>query len=431
MTTARAVRDSLSTYESFLTYYTCNNNEKSASSIRLKESTFMVDGIGGGVWEGAIVMSNLMESILLAEHSVIELGCGAGLSGIISTLTGAKVMLTDRISDLVRENISLLKEQLCNEMHFDNLYGTVDPRPSISSCELTWNDSSSQREILCAWGTADFIIGAEIACLRKQQANLTMTIDALSGPQTVVLISFDDIPMPSNEDLLSSSSSLGSNETNPSAERVSKYELEMDEKMRSKGYKRAVICSATVTWHKMPSTNSLESDCVQQNVRPQDESNELLVSQNQTSTSAYAVVHEITRMHYNDLQVIQFPPLVNQSCLKIINQSSASYSKSTISAHTHHITAYYRQSATSVCSRCLNQYFTVLRNSDRSCRHHASNYVCRYHPAELRLSINGGGDFLGYYGNGKEGWDAKFWDCCGSEDQNAPGCVWSRHSDYG
>ena len=99
----------------------------------------MVDGIGGGVWEGAIVMSSLMESILLAEHSVIELGCGAGLSGIISTLTGAKVLLTDRISDLVLENISLLKEQLCNKMHSD-YHSKVDPCPNISSRELTWND---------------------------------------------------------------------------------------------------------------------------------------------------------------------------------------------------------------------------------------------------------------------------------------------------
>ena len=392
----------------------------------------MVDGIGGGVWEGAIVMSSLMESILLAEHSVIELGCGAGLSGIISTLTGAKVLLTDRISDLVLENISLLKEQLCNKMHSD-YHSKVDPCPNISSRELTWNDSSSEREILCAWGVADFIIGAEIACLRKQQENLTKTINALSGPQTVVLISFDDIPMPGIDEFISPFSSLGSNKTSSSAGRVSKYELEMDQKMRSMGYKRAIVCSATVNWHKICTSTSRESDFVQQSALSQDESKKLSVPQSQISTSTYAVVHESTRMHYNDLHVIQFPPLnnLNQSCLKTINQSSASFSEAITSSHTHHITAYYRQSATSICSRCRNQYFTVLRNSDRSCRHHASYYVCRYHPAELRLSINGGGDSLGYYGNGKEGWDAKFWDCCGSEDQDAPGCMWSHHSSYG
>lgn len=37
------------------------------------------------------------------------------------------------------------------------------------------------------------------------------------------------------------------------------------------------------------------------------------------------------------------------------------------------------------------------------CRYHSGYYVCRRHPAELRISSNAGGDGLGYYGTGKEG----------------------------
>ena len=32
------------------------------------------------------------------------------------------------------------------------------------------------------------------------------------------------------------------------------------------------------------------------------------------------------------------------------------------------------------------------------------------------------GDGLGYYGNGEEGYEAKFWDCCGAEAETARGC---------
>ena len=46
------------------------------------------------------------------------------------------------------------------------------------------------------------------------------------------------------------------------------------------------------------------------------------------------------------------------------------------------------------------------------------------------MSIDGHGDALGYYGTGREGWAAQFWDCCGSEDPQAAGCTVDHHLPY-
>jgi 2-polyprenyl-3-methyl-5-hydroxy-6-metoxy-1,4-benzoquinol methylase len=94
----------------------------------------------------------------------------------------------------------------------------------------------------------------------------------------------------------------------------------------------------------------------------------------------------------------------------------------------HHIIAYYRPTATKTCCRCHSQYLELI--NAQSCTFHPGYYVCRKHPGETRLSIDGNGDSLGYYGNGQEGWPAKFWDCCGSEDPSCAGCCVGYHLPY-
>jgi hypothetical protein len=97
----------------------------------------------------------------------------------------------------------------------------------------------------------------------------------------------------------------------------------------------------------------------------------------------------------------------------------------------HHIVAYYRHSAVNTCSRCCRQFFKLPSlNPSTACVHHAGFFVCRKHPAETKLSIEGKGDGLGYYGTGAEGFEAKFWDCCGSENPLATGCVSASHVPY-
>jgi len=77
-----------------------------------------------------------------------------------------------------------------------------------------------------------------------------------------------------------------------------------------------------------------------------------------------------------------------------------------------------------LCKRCLKAYNEA---ESEVCRFHPGLFVCRFHPNSAKAS----GDGLGYYGDPKwEGWEAKFWDCCGSEDEGSPGCVAGRHRSF-
>ncbi|CAE5962895.1 unnamed protein product [Arabidopsis arenosa] len=73
-----------------------------------------------------------------------------------------------------------------------------------------------------------------------------------------------------------------------------------------------------------------------------------------------------------------------------------------------------------LCQRCKKSYTDSL-NDTSSCRFHPSFFVCRRHDDQKR-----------YYELKPEDppYAAKFYDCCGAEDPNAPGCVTSPHISY-
>mmetsp|Transcript_6303 Transcript_6303/g.8847 ORF Transcript_6303/g.8847 Transcript_6303/m.8847 type:complete len:105 (-) Transcript_6303:16-330(-) len=80
-----------------------------------------------------------------------------------------------------------------------------------------------------------------------------------------------------------------------------------------------------------------------------------------------------------------------------------------------------------LCKYCLKMYQAEM-NHDRACRYHPGLFVCRFHPNSAKASADG----LGYYGDGEknDGWPARFWDCCGSEDETVSGCSYRRHMSY-
>ncbi|CEM05167.1 unnamed protein product [Vitrella brassicaformis CCMP3155] len=76
------------------------------------------------------------------------------------------------------------------------------------------------------------------------------------------------------------------------------------------------------------------------------------------------------------------------------------------------------------CRKC-KQEFDVTTNSATSCQHHKKEFVCRYHPEGAK-----------YYAAVEEvpkhdKWPGHYWDCCGEEDPNAPGCTRGFHEAYG
>lgn len=312
---------------STLTYYRVGGG-----TVVVQEDTHQVDGIGGVTWEGAFVLCRYLEMLSIQRMSgayrMVELGAGTGLVGILAGLLGWTVTITDRFIDLATDNIK---------------HATF-PSSEVVAVELDWACRSSDALL------ADVVVGAEITCLRKQQAHLAATIvHVLQGsPGGVVLLTFDGAADDGAQ---------------------SQYESEFLQLMRTEGFRHTTVFAGSVQWD---------------------------------GASA----------RFRNLSLGDTPLELE------VNAG-------------HRVIAFFRGSAARTCQRCHRQFpATEPFSCAAVCRHHSGLFVCRRHPAELRCSVSGLGDSLGYYGNGEEGWAAEFWDCCGAEDRAAVGCCWSQHQGY-
>ncbi|XP_075495885.1 uncharacterized protein LOC142533124 [Primulina tabacum] len=73
-----------------------------------------------------------------------------------------------------------------------------------------------------------------------------------------------------------------------------------------------------------------------------------------------------------------------------------------------------------LCKRCKETY-VASANSSTSCRFHPSFFVCRRHDDQQRYYELRPND---------PPYAAKFYDCCGAENKDAPGCTASFHISY-
>ena len=82
----------------------------------IEQDARQVDGLGGEIWNGAYVLSSYMKSNLnsiIKHKSVIELGSGCGLCGLVAAQLGAAfVLLTDEYPDLVQFNVHHNKDNV-------------------------------------------------------------------------------------------------------------------------------------------------------------------------------------------------------------------------------------------------------------------------------------------------------------------------------
>lgn len=281
--------------------------------LSLEENSMLVDGIGGVLWDGSVIILDILNSLPIQGMKLIEFGCGIGICGIFAALKGACVTLTDREVDLVSQNIQTISF----------------PQDTKIICQsLTWgeeSDSPVQR--------FDIMLVCECACLVKQQSSLVQSIWERTGPTTLIFVTFDGQPPPNDV----------------------QYERKFEDLMRSKGFRSQCIDHSRVEWYE-------DSEGEEKNLSAR-------------------VVH-----------------LGNTLPLKDTLPISAQLLKDSTD---HHIIVYYRPTATRTCSRCHCQYLSMI--NPVSCTYHTGYYVCRRHPGETRLSIDGHGDSLGYYGNGQEG----------------------------
>ncbi|KAI9916164.1 hypothetical protein PsorP6_016724 [Peronosclerospora sorghi] len=156
--------------------------------VRVVQDTTKVDGLGGEVWPGALVLCELLDARseeVVIGRDVIELGAGCGLCGLVAAALGAKTLvLTDEFPDLLATNIA----RNCH------LWSEVenDDRLSIASCgELKWGVAESIAPYAHSFDT---ILGSEITQLgRDLHAPLLKTIGSILRPNanSLALISMD------------------------------------------------------------------------------------------------------------------------------------------------------------------------------------------------------------------------------------------------
>ncbi|KAG1706658.1 hypothetical protein DVH05_027510 [Phytophthora capsici] len=160
---------------------------RSDISVRVVQDTTKVDGLGGEVWAGALVLCEFLQKNnqkVVQERDVIELGAGCGLCGLVAAALGAKsVVLTDEYPDLLERNIA-------NNCH---LWAgrEADGSPVASSGELEWGVNESIAPFVHKFDT---MLGSEITQLgRSLHAPLLETIRSVlrPGAMSVALLSMD------------------------------------------------------------------------------------------------------------------------------------------------------------------------------------------------------------------------------------------------
>ncbi|XP_075118966.1 EEF1A lysine methyltransferase 3 [Leptodactylus fuscus] len=129
-------------------------------------------GVAAPVWDAALSLCNYFEEHKLdfKGKKVIELGAGTGIVGILVSLLGGLVTITDLPHALpqIRKNISV------------NV--ALDHIPNV--CALSWGIDQVHFP-----QDYDFVLGADIVYLKETYDHLVQTLLHLCGPRTTILLS--------------------------------------------------------------------------------------------------------------------------------------------------------------------------------------------------------------------------------------------------
>ncbi|NXP24478.1 MT21A methyltransferase, partial [Scytalopus superciliaris] len=163
-------------------------------TIRLRQDWPRL-GVAAVGWDAAVVLCAYleMEGIDLRDRSVIELGAGTGLLGIVATLLGAFYMLYLRAVCLshvllccLGARVTMTDREAALEFLESNVQANLpsELRPRAVVKELTWGKDLDNFPP----GAFDFVLGADIVYLEETFAELLQTLEHLCSGQTVILL---------------------------------------------------------------------------------------------------------------------------------------------------------------------------------------------------------------------------------------------------
>jgi len=130
-------------------------------------------GVAAVIWDAAIVLSRYLEMISaqLREKRVIELGAGTGFAGIVASLLGGHVTITDR--------------KMALKVTRMNVEGNLgEKRNSVEIKELEWGQNVSS-----FLPPFDFVLGADIVYIEETFKDLLKTLRDLCDEDSIVLLS--------------------------------------------------------------------------------------------------------------------------------------------------------------------------------------------------------------------------------------------------
>ncbi|XP_040281871.1 EEF1A lysine methyltransferase 3 [Bufo bufo] len=129
-------------------------------------------GVAAPVWDAALYLCTYLEEekLNVKGKRVIELGAGTGIVGILVSLLGGHVTVTDlpHVLPQIRKNVSA-------NVPLDHL-------PNV--CALSWGFDHTHFP-----QDYDFIFGADIVYLKETYDLLVQTLQHLCGPRTTVFLS--------------------------------------------------------------------------------------------------------------------------------------------------------------------------------------------------------------------------------------------------
>ncbi|NWT53102.1 MT21A methyltransferase, partial [Erythrocercus mccallii] len=158
-------------------------------TIRLQQDWRRL-GVAAVVWDAAVVLCAYleMEGIDLRDRSVIELGAGTGLLGIVVTLLGSKEPAGVRaLYSTCCAHVTITDRAAALEFLESNVQANLPPelRPRAVVKELTWGKDLDNFPS----GAFDFILGADIVYLEETFVELLQTLEHLCSERTVILLS--------------------------------------------------------------------------------------------------------------------------------------------------------------------------------------------------------------------------------------------------